>query len=132
MEKEFILDGFDLTGFTFVESDGVPSITLDNQRRFYVNTTARRLMNVRPYDRLAIAYRAEDKSLAIVKNTSAAAGGDMATSNYNVDKRYYLSARHFSKQFGYEPAGAPYTFAYERGASDGSAFVFRLVRDERD
>src|SRR5690625_1325660 len=119
-----------LSDFQIVPSDGVPSITLDNQRRFYVNTTARRLMNVRPYDRLAIAYRAEDKSLAVVKPSaglSAIETADIATSNYAVDKRYYMSARHFARSYAFEPEEAPFTFVYDRGASDGSVFIFRLA-----
>ena len=109
-----------LEGFTFVESDGVPSITLDNQRRFYVNTSARRLMDLRPYERLSVAYNPIDKALAFVK------GNADPTSVYNVDKRYYMSARHFARSQGFPVEEAPYTFVYERGAGDGTLFVFRL------
>jgi len=119
-----------LTGFEIVASDGVPAITLDNQRRFYLNTTARRLMGVSPYERLAIAYNPTDSRLAIVKPTaglSAKESAEYATSNYAVDKRYYMSARHFANRYGYLPKEAPYTFAYERGASDGNVFIFRLI-----
>src|SRR5690625_4342177 len=56
-----------LTGFEIVASDSVPSITLDNQRRFYINTSARRLMDVKPYERLALAYHPEMKAVAIVR-----------------------------------------------------------------
>src|SRR5690625_4148035 len=114
-----------LDGFEIVASDGIPSITLDNQRRFYVNSSARRLMDVKPYQRLAIAYNPSSKSLAFV--FVDARRGEYATSNYAVDKRYYMSARHFAGHYGYKPEGAPYNFVYERGASDGSVFVFRLV-----
>jgi len=113
-----------LSGFEFVPSDAIPSITLDNQRRFYLNTSARRLIDAKPYDRYAIAYSSEDKALAIVKGSTHR---DASTSVYNVDKRYYMSARYFSKQYGYKPSEAPFTFVYERGASDGSVFIFRLT-----
>lgn len=119
-----------LSGFEYVASDSVPSITLDNQRRFYINSSARRLMEVKPYARIAVAYNAVNKELAIVKLGSDASG-DALTSNYSVDRRHYMSARHFSRHYGYEPEGAPYTFIYERGASDGRTFVFRLS-DERN
>src|SRR5690625_5131628 len=124
MKKESLLNGFQ-----FVPSDGVPSITLDNQRRFYINTSARRLLGIKPYQRLAIAYNPEKEELAIVKAVSegeieAKEAPALATSAYNVDKRYYMSARHFANEFDYEPESAPYTFVYERGASDGSVFVF--------
>lgn len=115
-----------LSGFQFVESDGSPFITLDNQRRFYLNSSARRLLGVKPYDRLSIAYNIEDKSVAIVKHGVIPLDGVLATSNYIVDKRYYLSARHFSRTYRYEPKDAPYYFDYVRGSSGGSAFVFKL------
>lgn len=121
MSNKFAL----LEGFEIVASDGVPSITLDNQRRFYINSSARRLMGVKPYQSLAVAYNTSNKSLAFV--FIDARRGEYATSNYAVDKRYYMSARHFAELYGYKPAGAPYNFVYERGASDGSVFVFRLV-----
>lgn len=115
-----------LTGFEFIESDGSPFITLDNQRRFYLNSSARRLLGVKPYDRLSIAYNIEDKSVAIVKHGVLPLDGLLATSNYVVDKRYYLSARHFSRTYRFEPSGAPYYFDYVRGSAGGSAFVFKL------
>lgn len=117
----------DLSEFEYVASDSVPSITLDNQRRFYINTSARRLMGVKPYERIAVAYSPTSKSIAIVR-PGADASAEMLTSNYSIDRRHYMSARHFSRQYGYDPEGAPYTFVYERGASDGRTFIFRLAR----
>jgi len=113
-----------LKGFEIVASDSIPTITLDNQRRFYINTSARRLMGVNPYERLAVAYNPSEKALAIVKGGSADA---YPTSNYSVDKRFYMSARHFASYCGYPPEQAPYSFVYERGASDGNVFIFRLL-----
>lgn len=118
-----------LTGFEIVASDNVPAITLDNQRRFYINTSARRLMGVSPYERLAIAYNPTDRHLAVIRPTaglSARESAELATSNYTIDKRYYMSARHFTREYGYDEWDAPYTFVYDRGASDGSVFIFRL------
>src|SRR5690625_4463637 len=119
-----------LTGFEIVASDNVPAITLDNQRRFYINTSARRLMGVSPYERLAIAYNPTDWHLAVIRPTAglrARESVELATSNYAIDKRYYTSARHFAREYGYDEWNDPYTFVYERGASAGSVFVFRLV-----
>lgn len=119
-----------LEGFEIVASDAVPSITLDNQRRFYLSSSAQRLMNVKPYERLALAYNPQEKAIAIVKPQATAPSeresAEYATSNYSVDKRFYMSARHFANKYGYSPAQAPYSFVYERGASDGSVFIFRL------
>jgi len=116
-----------LEGFEIVASDSVPSITLDKHRRLYINTSARRLMNVKPYDRLSVAYNSESKSLAIVRpNELWYDIPEFYTSNYNIDRRYYMSARHFAKNYGYSRDGAPYTFVYDSGSSDGSVFVFSL------
>lgn len=115
-----------LAGFEFVPSDGVPFISLDNQRRFYLNSSARKLIGVKPYDRVSIAYNVEEKSLAIVKN--AADNVHAAISVYAVDKRYYMSARKFASTYAYAPEQAPYEFVYDRGSSDGNVFIFRLRR----
>lgn len=84
-------------------------------------------MGVKPYDRLAVAYNPVERALAIVKpNALGSDISEMYTSNYNVDKRYYMSARHFAKTYGYDKVNAPYTFVYDSGSSDGSVFVFML------
>src|SRR5690606_39484448 len=79
-----------LAGFEFVPSDGVPFITLDNQRRFYLNASARKLIGVKPYDRVSIAYKPAEQALAIVKNANDI---HAELSQYFVDKRDYMSAR---------------------------------------
>src|SRR5690606_33422013 len=112
-----------LAGFEFVPSDGVPFITLDNQRRFYLNSSARKLIGVKPYDRVSIAYKPTEQALAIVKNSSDL---HAEISQYFVDKRYYMSARKFATTYAYAPEQAPYEFVYDRGSSDGNVFIFRL------
>lgn len=118
-----------LKGFEIVASDSVPSITLDNQQRFYLNTSARRLMDVAPYKKVSLAYNSEIKAIAIIRPDTGMSPqeiSEMMTSVYSIDKRYYMSARHFAKTYAYPPEGAPYNFVYERGASNGSVFIFRL------
>lgn len=114
-----------LAGFEFVPSDGVPFITLDNQRRFYLNASARKLIDVKPHDRVAIAYNAAEAALAIVK-PGAVSDAHVSMSQYFVDKRYYMSARKFAANYAYPPEQAPYEFVYDRGSSDGDVFIFRL------
>ncbi len=113
-----------LDGFEFVPSDGVPFITLDNQRRFYLNASARKLVGVKPYDRVSIAYKPTEQALAIVKNASD--NVHAAISAYAVDKRYYMSARKFATTYAFDADKAPYEFVYDRGSSDGNVFIFRL------
>ncbi len=115
-----------LDGFEFVPSDGVPAINLDKQRRFYINSSAQKLLGIRPYQRLAILYDPMSRCLAIARPEAVADMSDAATSNYNVDKRYYMSARKFAAMYGYDSDKAPYSFEYDRGSSDGKVFVFRL------
>ncbi len=119
-----------LEGFEIVASDSVPSITLDNQRRFYLSKSARRLMDVEPYEKISLAYNPKMKALALVRPSagiSSKEAAEYATSIYSIDRRFYMSARHFADKYGYTPSKAPYSFVYERGASDGSVFIFRLV-----
>ena len=114
-----------LEGFEFVPSDGVPFITLDKQRRFYVNKSARKLLGINPYGRIAIAYNSSEKALAIVKD-SRDSHAEMSV--YAVDRRYYMSARRFASTYAYAAEDAPYEFLYDRGSSDGNIFIFRLKR----
>lgn len=115
-----------LEGFEFVPSDGVPFITLDNQRRFYLNSSARRLLDVRPYDRVIVGYRPMDKKLAIIKTDKPLPDKDASLSDYFIDKRYYMSARKFASTYAYVPEEAPYEFVYDKASSDGDVFIFRL------
>lgn len=120
-----------LAGFEFVPADGVPFITLDRQRRFYLNATTRKLLALKPYQRVSIAYNPADKSIAIVKPGAKLIDNLHANlAQYVVDKRYYLSARRFAKDYAYEPSNAPYEFTYDRGSSDGNIFIFRLASTE--
>lgn len=126
MDKSELLNGFEI-----VPSDAVPAITLDNQRRFYINTSARRLMDVKPYERLAVAYNPSAKAIAVVKPAAdTGADPEYLTSNFTLDKRFYMSARHFARQYKYDDGKAPYNFVYERGSGKGDAFIFRLADSE--
>ncbi len=121
----FVMDSL-LDGFEFVPSDGVPFITLDNQRRFYLNASARKLVGVKPYDRVSIAYNPTESALAVVKGHVDDVHAEMSV--YAVDKRYYMSARKFASTYAYAAEDAPFEFVYDRGDSGGSVFIFRLRR----
>lgn len=114
-----------LSGFEIVPSDSVPYITLDRHKRFYINTSARRLLDAEPYKRMALAYNPETKSIAFIMDAPADVF-DISISNYNIDKRYYMPARHFFKQYGFAEEETPYAFYYDRGLSDGSVLIFKL------
>ena len=124
-----ITNAFDsfLDGFEIVPPDSQPFITLDNQRRFYLNSSLRKFIGVKAYDRVALAYRADDKSLALLTGEAAAV---ISAPTYHVDKRHYMSARRFCAEYNYDADKAPYTFVFDRssGASNGVSgiFVFRL------
>lgn len=114
-----------LSGFEIVASDSVPYITLDSHRRFYINRSAQRLLNAEPYKRMALAYNPETNSIAFIMDLSIDIF-DISLSIYTIDKRYYMPARNFYKQYGYSEQDAPYYFDYDRGNSDGSVFIFKL------
>lgn len=114
-----------LSGFEVVESDSVPFITLDRFKRFYINTSARRLLNAKPYKRMALAYNPTEQAIAILTDPDALPI-NTTTSNYNVDKRFYMSARHFCNKYAFDAGGAPYFFDYNKSDESGSVFVFKL------
>ena len=115
-----------LSGFEVVESDSVPFITLDRFKRFYINSSARRLLNAEPYKRMSLAYNPVEQAIAILTNPDALPTIDTSTSNYNVDKRYYMSARHFFNKYAFNTENAPYLFDYVKSDDSGSVFVFKL------
>lgn len=112
-----------LDGFEVVPPDSQPFITLDNQRRFYLNASLRRFIGISAYDRVALMYRADKKEIAVLSEGAAQV---IDAPTYNVDKRHYMSARRFCADYGYEPGSAPYTFEYVKGESTGGVFIFRL------
>lgn len=110
--------------FEFIEGDSVPEITLDKNGRFYLSATARKLIpDSTPYSTLVIGYNAEHKALVVMPSKYAPTQARIAT--YRIDARHYMSARAFAKEYGFY--GKRVVFRYERGMSDGSAFIFKLV-----
>ena len=112
-----------LTGFEFVPSDGLPVVTLDKQRRFYLNAALRSFIGVQAYDRIAIAYNPTESTLAIVKPGAGITEADNAY--YSVDGRHYVSARRFLQRYPIDLTDAPLFFEYVEGA-DGNVFVFKM------
>lgn len=112
-----------LQGFEFIESDRLPIISLDKFGRFNVNMAARRLLGVKPYDTLVIGYNAKNEEIAVIPSKYANGLPGASFSKYAMDKRYYMSARALAKN--YKLIGQHHLFVYDRGMSDGSAFIFR-------
>jgi len=113
-----------LTGFEFVPSDGLPVVTLDKQKRFYLNAALRSFIGVQAYDRVAIAYNPAESTLAIVKPGAGIADADNAY--YSVDGRHYVSARRFLQRYPISLDDAPLFFEYTQGGAQGNVFIFRL------
>ena len=116
-----------LDGFEFIEADRLPTVTLDKNGRFNPNVAARRLLAIEPFETVTIGYNPLTKEVAFIPYTYAQSVEGAGLSSYNVDKRYYMSARAFAKNYGY--AGKTSHFDYVRGMSNGEAFVFRLRED---
>lgn len=114
-----------LDGFESVPADAQPFITLDKQKRFYLNATLRKLIGIKAHDRIAIAYDPANFTIAIL--TGAAASNFTATS-YFVDKRHYMSARRFCAEFRYDIDKAPYTFLFQRAGTTDGVYMFKLAK----
>lgn len=113
-----------LEGFESVPSDGLPFITLDTQRRFYLNATLRKLIGIKAHDRVSLAYQPETHRLAILTGEAAAS---ISSTNYFVDKRHYMSARRFCAEYRYDVDKAPYTFEFQRSGSVKGIYFFKLT-----
>src|SRR5699024_432232 len=97
-------DSLSLSDFDIVASDAIPAITLDRQRRFYINVSARRLLGINPYQRMSVAYSPDKRLLAVIRpnvDATPAERAALTTSSYNVTARYYMSARLFAREYGF-------------------------------
>lgn len=112
-----------LDGFEVVPPDSQPFITLDSQRRFYLNSTLRKFIGIDAYDRVALMYKPDKKEIAILSEEAAQV---IDAPLYNMDKRHYMSARRFCADYGYSVDKAPYTFEYVKGESANGIYIFRL------
>lgn len=113
-----------LEGFESVPADAIPFITLDTQKRFYLNASLRKLIGIQAHDRVSLAYRTEDRTLAILTGRAAEA---IPNTSYFVDKRHYMSARRFCAEYRYDVAQAPYTFVFQRAGSVEGLYFFKLT-----
>ncbi|QIG62599.1 hypothetical protein [Sporosarcina phage Lietuvens] len=113
-----------LAGFEVTTPDKPAFITLDVMRRFYMNTTLRKLLGISAYDRVAIAYDPENRRLAVIEFKHA---DKLEVPTYILDKRHYMSARRFCEDYKYDPENGPYTFSYDKAASAPGIYYFRLA-----
>lgn len=114
-----------LAGFETVPSDGLPFITIDKQRRFYLNATLRKMVDIKAYDRVSLAYNPVEKTLAILTGDAASA---IASTNYLVNGRHYMSAIRFCNDYQYDVMKAPYAFEFQRAGSVAGIYLFKLAR----
>src|SRR5690625_3568209 len=118
-----------LDGFEIVPAVDVPALTLDKLYRLYVNSSARRLLDVKPYDMISLAYRHDTHEIAIIKASDrfdARWSAELMTSVFPLDKRHYLHVKVFARLYNVK-VGEPVKYVYNRGASDGRVFVFRRI-----
>lgn len=111
-----------LRGFEMVTLKTAPFITLDKQQRLYLSAGTRRITGIKPYDRIHIAYNAEDKALAIIRDKTQIG---RHLSAYTVDRRYYVRAVLFAQTYGFSN-NVPYVFLYEKSSEDKNVHIFRL------
>lgn len=116
-----------LSDFEFIESDRLPTVTLDKSGRFNPNVSARNLIGITPFMTVTVGYNATTQEIAFIPHEYANYVKGAASARYNVDRRYYMSARAFAKNYGFY--GKTVRFDYVRGMSGGEVFVFKL-RDE--
>src|SRR5699024_5159821 len=116
-----------LDGFEIVPAVDMPALTLDKFYRLYINRSARRLLDVKSYDMLSLAYRHDTHEIAIIKagdRFDARWTAELTTSVFPLDKRHYLHVKVFARLYNVK-VGEPLKDGHNRGGSDGRVFVFR-------
>lgn len=113
-----------LAGFESVPADAQPFITLDTQKRFYLNASLRKLIGIKAHDRVSLAYNSDTRTLAVLTGDAAQA---IPNTSYFVDNRHYMSARRFCAEYRYDVAQAPYTFAFQRAGTVDGVYLFALA-----
>lgn len=111
-----------LDGFEFASPDDYPFITLDANRRFYFNAALRKMFRLSAYSRVAIAYRADTKEIAIFTGGTLEVPANHA---FILDKRHYTSARKFVEHHGINLDRLPLRYVYSRGTSKDGVYVFK-------
>lgn len=114
-----------LAGFESVPADAIPFITLDTQKRFYLNASLRKLIGIKAHDRVALAYNSDSRSLAILSGSAAEV---IPNTSYFVDNRHYMSARRFCAEYRYDVSKAPYTFEFQRAGTADGVYLFKLTK----
>lgn len=113
----------ELDGFSFMPSDGVPFITIDKSRRFYFNSSLRKMFGISAYSKVAIGYNADTKSIAIITKD---VGTVPPNFTYILDKRHYASARKFVAENRIDVSKGAFTYVFERSTSVDGVYIFRL------
>lgn len=114
-----------LDGFESVPADAIPFITLDTQKRFYLNASLRKLIGIKAHDRVSLAYKPDVHTLAILTGDASDA---IPNTSYFVDKRHYMSARRFCAEYRYDIGKAPYTFVFQRAGTVDGVYLFKLTK----
>ena len=117
-----------LEGFDIVPAVDMPALTLDKFYRLYINRAARRLIDVKPYDVISIAYRRNPEEIALIKTGDRFGpqlASELSASVFPLDKRHYLHVKVFARLYNVKVGNEPIKYVYDRGASDGRLFVFR-------
>lgn len=117
-----------LEGFGIVPAVDMPALTLDKFYRLYINRSARRMIGVKPYDVISLAYRRDPEEIALIKagdRFSPQLSSELSTSVFPLDKRHYLHVKVFARLYNVKVGNEPVKYVYNRGASDGRVFVFR-------
>lgn len=124
--------------FEWLSNDAPPFLTVDNQRRIYVNSGCRNLLGIMPYQQWLVGYDYANKRLILAKDELVNAVNVVP---FKVDKKYYIHAKKLTNKLGLGaselpikfrflvrvtsgkdvyPAGS-YVFEAEDGGADGAA-----------
>lgn len=117
--------------FEWISNIDVPFLTIDSQRRIYLNTDARKLLELEPYDLIYIGFDSINERLVLAKPSEI---NPPEVKPFPLDRRYYMNARRFVSKLGLERR-VPLKFVYIGKSVEGypkNSYVFQLDKDESE
>lgn len=86
-----------------------PTITIDNQRRIYISTEARKLIGLTSPFRLIVAFDKANQRVVVAKPEIVRAPNAVP---FQFDKRHYAHAKRMVRELGFTDAELPLRFEY--------------------
>lgn len=113
-----------LEGFTFVPNKGMAQILIGKRNRLYLKGDITTLLDIRPRERVLIAFNPQLEAFAIVKPSAVAVTNEMRAAGYFVSQRKDITCAKLFREFHLDKFEGQ-TFYADKTSLSGNVVVFR-------